>query len=246
MRASIIDSRQRVSRSVVHVTVLLPVLDEAENLPAVLDGLRAWSVARGRTVAALVCDNGSRDGSPEVARAHGAQVVHAPTRGYGNALKAGIATLSSSSHDVIVILDADGSCVTDDLDLLLAPIDADEADLVIGDRTRLAEPGSLTLAQRVGNLVATRLIAASSGLRTRDMGPFRAIRAEVLRSLEMSDPTWGWNVEMHLKAARRGLRVREVPVRYRPRAAGQSKISGSWRGAARAGARMLEACWRYA
>ena len=229
------------------VTVLLPVLDEAQNLPAVLRDLARWSEGRRLHVEAVVCDNGSTDGSPEVARALGATVVHAPARGYGNALKAGIAALAHApSAEVVVILDADGSCVIDDLDALLAPLAAGEADLVIGDRTRLAESRSLTRAQRAGNVVATRLIAASSGLRTRDMGPFRAVRTEALLALGMSDPTWGWNVEMHLKAARAGLRVHEVPVRYRPRAAGESKISGTWRGAARAGVRMLQACWRYA
>jgi glycosyltransferase involved in cell wall biosynthesis len=230
----------------VRVTVLLPVLDEAQNLPAVLGDLARWSKKHNLPVEAVVCDNGSTDDSSGVARALGAKVVHAPARGYGNALKAGIAAVETPLPDVFVILDADGSCVIDDLDALLAPLAAGEADLVIGDRTRLAESGSLTRAQRAGNAVATRLIAASSGLRTRDMGPFRAIRTEALLALGMSDPTWGWNVEMHLKAARQRLRVREVPVRYRPRAAGESKISGSWRGAARAGVRMLQACWRYA
>ena len=246
MRAPNIVSRHRVSPDVVRITVLLPVLDEAENLPAVLGDLARWSRTRGVPLDVVVCDNGSTDGSPEVAQAHRARVVHAPARGYGNALMAGLHAALGAPPEVMVIVDADGSCVIDDLDALLAPLAAHEADLVIGDRTRLAEAGSLTRAQRVGNLVATRIIAATSGLRTRDLGPFRAIRAEALLALEMCDPTWGWNVEMHLKAARAGLRVREVPVRYRPRAAGASKISGSWRGAARAGVRMLQACWRYA
>jgi hypothetical protein len=93
--------------------------------------------------------------------------------------------------------------------------------------------------------VATRAIALRTGLRTRDLGPLRAVRYAALVALGMVDPTWGWNVEMHMKAARAKLRVQEISVRYTPRIAGRSKISGSWRGAARAGARMLEACWRY-
>ena len=229
------------------VALLMPVLDEADCLPVVLpawtDACRAAGEAR-----VVVCDNGSTDGSPAIAAGLGAEVVHAPRRGYGSALQAGIAHLArgDSPPDVVVIVDADGASDPGALPALLAPIVAGHADLVVGDRTRRASPGALTRAQRAGNAVATRLIALRTGLRTRDLGPLRAVRYGALRRLGMTDPTWGWNVEMHMKAARASLRIIEIPVQYAPRIAGRSKISGSWRGALRAGVRMLEACWRYA
>ncbi len=228
------------------IAILMPVLDEAECLPLVLP---AWTeacraVGEARVV---VCDNGSRDGSPAIAAALGAEVVYAPRRGYGSALQAGIAHLERSAPpDVVVIVDADGASDPGDLSALLAPILAGRADLVVGDRTGGAAPGALTRAQRVGNAVATRLIALRTGMRTRDLGPLRAVRYGTLCALGMTDPTWGWNVEMHMRAARSSVRILELPVRYAPRIAGRSKISGSWRGAFRAGVRMLEACWRYA
>lgn len=220
------------------VAFLLPCLDEAAALPLVLAELPA-----GARV--VVCDNGSTDGSPALAAAAGATVVHEPARGYGGALLAGIAALRADPPEVVVILDADHSVYLDDLPALLAPLVAGEADLVVGDRTARAEPGSLTPPQRFGNALATRLIRWTTGHTWRDMGPFRAIRWDALERLEMEDRTWGWNVEMQMKAVQRGLRVREVPVGYRARV-GQSKISGTVKGVARAGAKILYACWKYA
>jgi glycosyltransferase involved in cell wall biosynthesis len=232
---------------VVRIALLMPVLDEAECLPVVLP---AWMRACAAVGAArvVVCDNGSTDGSPAIASALGAEVVHASRRGYGSALQAGLAHLvraGGDPPDIVLIVDADGASDPVDLPALLAPIEQGIGDLVVGDRTRSAAPGALTLAQRVGNAVATRVIALRTGVRTRDLGPLRAVRYPALVALGMVDPTWGWNVEMHMKSTRADIRIVEVPVRYAPRIAGRSKISGSWRGAARAGARMLEACWRY-
>lgn len=219
--------------------ILIPVLNEAEALPAVLSELP-------RGVRVVVCDNGSTDHSCEVAKAHGAEVVREPRRGYGNALLAGIDHLRADPPQAVAIMDGDGSCVADELERLLAPIRANEADLVVGERVTLGDPGALTLPQRVGNALAGALIAARTGRRFRDLGPFRAIRWGALLDLGMTDRTWGWNVEMQMKAPRVGLRVAEVPVRNRARAHGESKISGSVRGAARAGARILWATWKYA
>jgi glycosyltransferase involved in cell wall biosynthesis len=222
--------------------MLLPVLDEAATLADVLRSIPR-PLLRGGPV--VVCDNGSTDGSAEIARSAGVMVVTAPRRGYGTAVKAGLAHLRADPPDCVVVLDADGSVVLEELADLLAPIAQDRADLVTGDRTRRAEPGALTGVQQFGNVLATELIAARTGLRTRDLGPFRAVRWSALQRLDLVDPTWGWNVEMNLKAARAGLRVVEVPVGYRRRQGGQSKISGSVRGAARAGFRILQAVWRY-
>lgn len=219
------------------VAVVIPCLNEEEALPVVLGELPAG-------LRVVVGDNGSTDRSVELARAAGAEVVIQPRRGYGGAVQAALGALAADPPDVVVVLDADHSSWIEDLDALLAPIRAGEADLVLGDRTVLAEPGALTAPQRLGNALATWLIRLRTGVHYRDMGPFRAIRWPALVSLGMEDPTWGWNVEMQMKAARQGLRVKEVAVRYRPRI-GQSKISGTVKGVARAGARIVWACWRY-
>lgn len=220
------------------VAVVIPALDEAESLPGVLAAL-----PRGLRV--VVVDNGSTDATAEVARAGGAEVVREPRRGYGSAVQAGLRHLAADPPEVVAILDADHADDPARLDALVGPILDGQADLVLADRTRTAEPGALQPAQIAGNWLATRLIRAVTRAAYRDMGPFRALRWSALARLELVDPTWGWNVEMQIKAARRGLRVREVPLPYRRRAAGRSKISGTVRGTLRAGARILWAVHRY-
>lgn len=219
------------------IAVLIPVLDEEEALPQVLAGLPG-------TARVVVCDNGSRDRSVEIARAAGAEVVHHPVRGYGGALQAGIRHLTADPPDVVVILDGDHSAYAEDLPVLLAPIREGRADLVLGERLTLGDPDALTPPQRAGNRLASALIAVQTGRRYRDFGPFRAMRWGALLDMGLVDMTWGWNVEMQLKALRSGVRVLEVPVRHRPRI-GTSKISGTLRGVVRAGGRILWACWRY-
>ncbi|MFZ5475590.1 MAG: glycosyltransferase family 2 protein [Myxococcota bacterium] len=218
--------------------ILIPVLNEEQALPKVLSELPP-----GHRV--VVCDNGSTDRSADIARAHGADVVSEPARGYGGACLAGIAHLRAHPPDAVVIMDGDASCDPRDLPVLLEPIAENRADLVVGERLTLGEPGALTPQQRAGNAVATACIAARAGRRWRDMGPFRAIRWGALLDLGMVDRTWGWNVEMQMKAARQGLRCLEVPVHNRPRI-GKSKISGTVQGVVRAGGKILWACWRYA
>lgn len=221
------------------IAVLIPALNEAESLPAVLADIPP-TVAQ-----VVVVDNGSTDGTAAVAAAAGADVVHAPRRGYGTAVLAGMRFLESQPPAVLVILDADHADPPERIPTLVGPIEKDEADLVQSDRTVHAEPGALTVVQRFGNGLATWLIELVGGHRYRDMGPFRAIRWSSLMALQMEDPTWGWNVEMQLKALKHGLRVREIPLPYRRREKGKSKISGSLRGAARAGVRILYAVVRY-
>ncbi len=219
------------------VAVVIPALNEEAALPLVLAEIPPVGVV-------IVVDNGSTDRTAEVARAAGAVVVTEPRRGYGSACLAGIARARQRDPQVLVILDADHSDHPEELPQLVDPVLRGEADLVIGDRTELAARDALFPQQRYGNALATRLIHAATGHRYRDMGPFRAISLRSLDRLEMEDPTWGWNVEMQMKAVQRGLRVREVPVRYRKRV-GYSKISGTVRGTARAGAKILWAVWRY-
>ncbi len=219
------------------VAVIVPALDEAPNLPLVLPRIPCDRV--------IVVDNGSTDDTARVARELGATVVSEPRRGYGRAVLAGMEALRADPPEVLAILDADGADDPGRLPDLARPILDDRADLVLSDRTRTAAPGALNPAQRFGNRLATALIARSTGHRYRDMGPFRAIRWSSLHTLGMEDPTWGWNVEMQVKAVHHGLRIVEIPLPYAPRAHGRSKISGTVRGVVRAGGRILWAVHRY-
>jgi len=221
----------------IEVAVIIPALNEAESLPLVLDELPPVDTV-------IVVDNGSTDNTADLARDCGATVVSEPKRGYGNACLAGIAALGDELPDVIVFLDADHSDHPEELALLVNPILNDDADFVLGERVSLAQPGSLMPQQRAGNMLATQLIQHFTGFTYKDMGPFRAIRGDALREMRMQDRTWGWNVEMQMKAIQADLRVQEVPVNYRPRI-GQSKISGTVSGTIRAGARILWATWHY-
>lgn len=219
------------------VAVVIPALNEAGTIERVIRALPAVH-------AVIVADNGSTDATAARAQAAGATVVAVPRRGYGSACREGIAAGIAGGADVIVILDADLADDPSELPRLLAPIRAGAADLVLSERTRLAQPGALLPHQRFGNGLATILIGWSTGARFRDMGPFRAIRVDALQRLDMQDSTWGWNVEMALKAVRHGLVWVEVPMSYRVRE-GVSKISGTVRGSVRAGGRILWAVWRY-
>lgn len=220
------------------VAVVIPALDEAASLPGVLEALPG-----GLDI--VVVDNGSTDGTADVARAFGVRVVSEPRRGYGTAVLAGMSALCAAPPDMLVILDADHADRPELVHILTDPIRTDRADLVLSDRTRTAERGALTTTQRFGNRLATTLIGWTTGHRYRDMGPFRAVRWSTLTALRMRDPTWGWNVEMQMKAVRLGFRVLEVPMPYRARTRGRSKISGTLSGSARAGARILLAVHRY-
>lgn len=193
--------------------------------------------------AVYVVDNGSTDRTAERAKAAGAVVVAEPRRGYGRACLSGV--LAAGEVDLIVLMDGDRSDRPDELPRLLAPLVAGDADLVLGSRVLgQAEPGSLLPQQRVGNWLAARLLRLLYGLRVTDLGPFRVVRRRDLLSLGMSEMTYGWSVEMMARAARRGLRVREVPVGYRRRAGGESKVSGNLRASVRAGVRIIAAILR--
>jgi glycosyltransferase involved in cell wall biosynthesis len=179
----------------------------------------------------VVVDNGSRDRTAGVARAAGAQVVSEPRAGYGAACLAGLAFLAGSPPDLVVFVDADGSDEPAGLPLLLAPLLEDCADLVVGSRTLgEREPGAFTPAQALGNALAPALLRLLWGATVTDLGPFRAIRWDALSRLRMRDRNYGWTVEMQARAFAAGLRYAEVPVRYRRRRAGRSKVSGTLRG----------------
>src|SRR4051812_10735260 len=176
----------------------------------------------------IVVDSNSNDGTPEIAAKMGARVVQEPRRGYGRACLTGLAT--ANSPDVVVFLDGDYSDRPSELPILLAPITDGRADITLGSRLQeRRSPGALPWHQVLGNCLAARLIRVLYGLQITDLGPFRAARADVLRALALEETTYGWAVEMILKATLAGFRVVEVPVSYYPRI-GKSKIGGTLKG----------------
>jgi glycosyltransferase involved in cell wall biosynthesis len=202
--------------------VILPVLDEVEALP--------WVLARmPEGYRPIVVDNGSGDGSADVARDLGAIVVEEPRRGFGAACYAG---LLEANDDLVCFLDADGSLDPRELPALVRPVDEDRADLVIGVRRPL--PGAWPFHARLANRVLAMEIRRRTGLALHDLGPMRVARRMGLIGLGIRDRRFGWPAEMVLRAARSGWRVAELPVRYRPRAGGRSKVSGSVKGTFRA------------
>jgi glycosyltransferase involved in cell wall biosynthesis len=220
------------------VVVIIPAVDEEKAIGRVLRDIPPLATE------VIVVDNGSRDRTAEVARAAGARVVVEPRRGYGQACLSGIA--AARDADVIAFLDGDYSDHPEQLTEVLAPLLAGEADLVIGSRRRgRRAPGAQPWHAQVGTRVCVALMNALIGTEATDLGPFRAITASALRRLDMRDRGFGWTVEMQVKARRCSLRVREVPVDYRPRL-GTSKISGTLSGSVRAGTRILGTIARYA
>ncbi len=213
------------------IGVIIPARNEAAALPQVLAAILP------QVTEVIVVDTVSTDGTPEIASRLGARVVTEPRRGYGRACLAGIAALSPAV-DTVLFMDADAADRPEDIQALLAPIEAGAADLVIGARTLDVERGALTPQQRFGNALACLLIRLVWGVRYTDLGPFRVIRRDALARLGMRDETWGWTVEMQVRAARIDLRVAEVQVGYRRRI-GTSKISGTLSGTIRAGWKIL-------
>jgi glycosyltransferase involved in cell wall biosynthesis len=228
------------------ISFVIPAFNEEAALGPMLDGLSAALDAAGCAGAnIIVVDNGSLDGTAAVAQKFGARVVSEPRPGYGQACLAGIAALPSSA-EIVIFIDADGSDDPRDLSRLLAPIREGTAELVLGSRTIAAKnSGAFTPQQAFGNWLATRLMRMLLGARFSDLGPFRAIRNEALRRLQMEDTNYGWTIEMQIKAHRRGVRAVEVPVNYRKRLAGKSKIAGTLTGTLRAGAKILWSIAKY-
>ena len=213
----------------VPTALIIPALDEEHAIGPLLA-----AIDRNLVRDVIVGDNGSRDATAAVARVGGAEVVHVAERGYGAACAGALKRLADDV-DVVLFMDADGSDDPDEIPLLLAPILENRAELVIGSRALgTVEPGALTPQQRFGNWLATRLIARRYGHAYTDLGPFRAIRRDLLDRIGMRDRRYGWTVEMQVRALQLGARVAEVPVRYRKRV-GRSKISGTVRGVVLAG-----------
>ncbi len=223
-----------------HVSLIIPALNEEKSIGAVLcDIPRRW------VDEVIVVDNGSTDRTAAIAREAGVKVVHQPQRGYGAACLMGIASVTPES-EIIIFLDADYSDSPEEIKDLIRPLLDGSTDLVIGTRTQ--EPAArvaLSLQQRWGNGLATTLVRLLFGHRYTDLGPFRAIRRDALYRLGMSDTNYGWTIEMQIKAIRKGLRIAEVPVRYRVRI-GRSKISGTVKGTVLAGSKIIYTIFKYA
>ncbi|MFO0601116.1 MAG: glycosyltransferase [Myxococcaceae bacterium] len=213
------------------VDVIIPALDEEASIAAVVSALDRRLV---RDV--VVVDNGSRDATAARAARAGARVVSEPRRGYGQACLTGLASLAPGC-EIVAFLDGDGSDSPGELGALVLPIVEGVADLVVGAR-QVVESGALTPQQRVGNFVAAAWLRRRYRLAATDLGPFRAIRHSALVALGMTDRTYGWTVEMQIRAARAGLRYLERPVTYRRRL-GRSKISGTVRGTIGASVKIL-------
>ena len=223
------------------VAVIVPALNEEGNVPDLIAEIRAVAdsgalPADVKTI--CIVDNGSTDSTASVAAAAGARVVSEPTPGYGRACFAGVN--ACDDVDILVFMDGDRSEIPAEMPLVLAPLLAGEADLVVGSRVRgHAEPGALSPQQIAGNRIATLVLGALFQIRVTDLGPYRAIRRNDLLALNMTEMTYGWPTEMIARAAHDGLRFQEVPISCRRRATGVSKVSGNFKASARTGWRVF-------
>jgi len=225
--------------------VIMPALNEAESIGKVIAAIpRDW------VSEIVVADNGSTDKTAQVAQQAGATVVLATQRGYGSACLAAMQYISqknaSEQPDIVIFLDADYSDYPDELPLLVYPIQTENYDMVIGSRVLgESEKGSLTVPQRFGNWLSTRLLGLLYGVKFTDLGPFRAIKWSALQALDMQDKDFGWTVEMQAKAAKQGMKCKEEAVSYRCRKTGKSKVSGNIRGSFLAGHKILYTIFKY-
>ena len=214
------------------VVVIIPTLDEAQSIAAVVRSIPRPLVGR-----IIVADGGSRDATVLRAQKAGAEVIGAG-RGYGRACLA--ATMAADEADIVAFMDGDGADDPQDIARLLQPIRSGRFDFVIGSRARgKREPGSIAWHQLAAGILAGWGMRLLYGVRYTDMCAFRAIRRDALLELGMRELTYGWNIEMQMRAARAGLRILEIPVDYRRRSGGTSKVAGSLSGTVRAGVRII-------
>lgn len=220
------------------VSIIIPALNEAESIGHVLSEM-PW----GLIAECIVVDNGSTDATAAIAKAAGARVINSQ-RGYGAACLAGSKAAVAES-EILAYMDGDGSDIIADLPRLIGPIKNGEADFVIGSRLRgTREPGSMLPSQVFAGRLVALLLRFFQGVKYTDMGPFRAIRRSSLMELQMSELTYGWNLEMQIRAAQHKLRIVEIAVDYRKRIGGDSKVSGNFSASIKAGLRILEVLFR--
>jgi glycosyltransferase involved in cell wall biosynthesis len=216
------------------ISVIIAALNEEEAIANVIN-----SVPKDLADEIMVVDNGSKDRTAEIAAAAGARVVKEPIPGYGRAFRAGLRSVSPKC-EIVVFLDGDGSDCPEMMDRLVTPIMEGKSDFVIGSRTRGSrETGSMNFHQVLAGYMIGFILRILYGVRSTDMGPFRAIRRVTLDRLGLREETYGWPLEMQMRAARARVRTIEVPVDYRRREGGQSKIAGTVRGSVLAAARIL-------
>lgn len=216
------------------ISVIIAALNEEAAIANVIK-----SVPKDLVDEIVVVDNGSRDRTAEVASAAGARVVEEPIPGYGRAFRTGLRSISSKCQ-IVVFLDGDGSDCPEMMDRLVTPIMEGKWDFVIGSRTRgNREAGSMNFHQVLAGYSIGFLLRVLYGVRSTDMGPFRAIRRDTLERLGLREETYGWPLEMQMRAAQARVRTLEVPVNYRRRAGGHSKIAGTVRGSVLAATRIL-------
>jgi glycosyltransferase involved in cell wall biosynthesis len=221
------------------ISLIIPALNEEESLPDVLASIPATAVDE-----IIVVDNGSTDGTAAVARRAGAQVIMEPRKGYGAACWSGFK--ASPDTGILVFMDGDGSFQPGEIPRLTKPITSGTADLVLGSRTLGAEAlRAIPFHARLGNKVVALIIGFVSAIRITDLGPFRAISRKTLVNLGLQERAHGWPCEMIVKACTLGYRIVEVPVTYRPRTGGKSKVSGTISGSIRAALAMLRVTARW-
>ena len=226
-------------RKISKISVVIPALNEEESIDLVIR-----DIPRDLVREIVVVDNGSHDETAQVAANRGAKVVAEPGRGYGSACLRGVSVLDHDT-EIVVFIDADYSDYPQDIHVLVNPLLIDKADLVIGSRLLgKREKGALLPQAVIGNKLAVFLIRLIYGFRYTDLGPFRAVRYDALMGLGMSDRNFGWTVEMQIRAIKKGLRITEVPVRYRKRI-GTSKITGTLSGTIKAGVKIIFTIIKY-
>lgn len=221
------------------LAAVIPTIDEALAIGRLVRGLRSSGAC-----CAFVIDGGSGDGTPEIATAAGATVVHEPRRGYGRACLTGASVAIDTGHTAVAFLDGDGSCDPDDLPALASALG--RADVVLGQRrARRIEPSAMPWHARAGNLLVAAIVSLRTGRRVSDMPPFKVFRSAALERLALDDPGYGWTVQSVARSlSDRNLRVAQRPVAFRRRQGGRSKVSGSWRASLAAGRAMVTVAWR--
>jgi glycosyltransferase involved in cell wall biosynthesis len=222
------------------IAVIIPAFNEEQSIGKVINAISTHLVQR-----IIVVNNGSTDNTVKVAESAGAIVLTENRKGYGWACLAGIDFLRNNPPEIVVFLDGDFSDFPEEIPVVIQPILKEEMDMVIGSRVLgKREKGSLMPQQIAGNWLATRLIKLFYGASFTDLGPFRAVKFDKLLALEMSDKTYGWTIEMQLKAAKKKYRFCEVPVNYKKRI-GVSKVSGTIKGTLLAGIKIIFAVFKY-
>jgi glycosyltransferase involved in cell wall biosynthesis len=222
------------------ITVIIPAFNEEKSIGKVVS-----DIPRDLVKHIIVVNNNSNDNTVEVAKSAGAIVLDEPRRGYGWACLKGIEKSRELKTDIVVFMDGDYSDFPEEITNVIAPIMETDHDMVIGSRVLgKREKGSLTPQQVFGNWLATKLIRLFYGAKFTDLGPFRAIKSDALEQLRMADKTYGWTIEMQIKASKEKMKFCEVPVNYRKRI-GVSKVSGTIKGTVLAGIKIIFAVFKY-